>query len=164
AQALGAGKRHRVNEALKWAVAISLGFSALFFTAVNLFAPHIASIFTKSAEVTAGTVSYFRIVTFTYFFFSLLFVFQGVIRGAGDTVPSTAIAFISLLLIRGSLAHFLPSVNGLNECGIWIALVISAATASLLNGIYFSTGRWARVYDRTAAKKAAMVEDKVQSA
>lgn len=155
AQALGAGKREKIKEVLGWSIIISLSFSALFFAVVNAFAPQIASLFTQDGKVISDTVGYFRIITFTYFFFSLIFVFQGIVRGAGDTVPSTVIAFISLLIIRGTLAHYLPGHNNLNETGIWLAMLASAAAAAGLYAFYYSTGRWLRVYDRSHAAAAS---------
>ncbi len=161
AQALGAGKKEKIKEALGWSIVISMFFAVLFFAVVNAFAPQIASIFTQDAGVISHSTGYFRIITFTYFFFSLLFVFQGIIRGAGDTAPSTVIAFISLLIIRGSLAHYLPEYNNLNENGIWIAMLVSAIAAAGLNAFYYSTGRWMRVYDKSRAAAASKAEAEV---
>ncbi len=142
AQNLGAGKKERVPEILKWALIISLSFGTFFFILVNIFPTFIAQAFTKDAIVAAEAVKYFKIVSFTYFTFAIMFAFQGVVRGAGDTVTMFLITAFSILIFRVPLAYGLAEHTGLKERGIWFGMLFSAGLAVILNIIYYFTGRW----------------------
>ncbi|HDQ25151.1 MAG TPA: MATE family efflux transporter [bacterium] len=144
AQALGAGRQEKIPEIVKWVSVLTLSFALFFFVIVNIFPAQITSIFTTDAGVIEKTVPYFRYVTFTYFAFALMFTFQGVIRGSGDTLPSMFFAFITLIIFRAGLGWALSSKTGMNETGIWLAMAVSAYVGMTLNWLYYKSGRWKR--------------------
>ncbi len=142
AQAIGANKENMLKEIVKWVAILSLAFSLFFFALINIFPSAITSIFTNSPGVISSAFYYFRIDSFTYFAFALLFTYQGIIRGAGNTLPSALISLVSLLLFRAGLAWFLIEKTHFAEKGIWLAMTASSYLAMLLNYFYYRFGNW----------------------
>jgi len=140
-QNLGAQKYDRVKELFYLSVAASLLLSFLFFILIYGFPGMVSSIFTKEQSVIAYAVEYIRTVSFTYFLFSIIFVLQGIVRGAGDTMYMSLFTFISVVLIRYPLALILAK-SSLKEKGIWVGILVSAILGLLMNYLYYQSGRW----------------------
>ncbi len=142
AQNLGAGKKERIPEILKWSILLSLCFSSIFFILVNVYPQKLSSVFTANSVVLHHTEGYLRLASLAYLMFSFIFVFQGVLIGAGDTGYQLIFTVISIILVRLPLAYVLAERTTLKETGIWLALVISAMVAMLLNYAYYLSGKW----------------------
>jgi putative MATE family efflux protein len=140
-QNLGAQKYDRVKELFNLSVAASLLLSFFFFILIYGFPEMVSSIFTEEQSVIAYAVEYIRTVSFTYFLFSIIFVLQGIVRGAGDTMYMSLITFISVVLIRYPLALILAK-SSLKEKGIWVGILVSAILGLLMNYLYYASGRW----------------------
>jgi putative MATE family efflux protein len=140
-QNLGAQKYDRVKELFNLSVAASLLLSLFFFILIYGFPEIVSSIFTKEQIVIAYAVEYIRTVSFTYFLFSIVFVLQGIVRGAGDTMYMSLFTFISVVLIRYPLALILAQ-SSLKEKGIWVGILVSAILGLLMNYLYYESGRW----------------------
>lgn len=140
-QNLGAQKYDRVKELFYLSVAASLLLSFFFFILIYGFPAMVSSIFTKEQPVIAYAVEYIRTVSFTYFLFSIIFVLQGIVRGAGDTMYMSLFTFISVVLIRYPLALILAKTS-LKEKGIWVGILVSAILGLLMNYLYYESGRW----------------------
>src|SRR5690606_13803313 len=87
---------------------------------------------------------YLRIVGFNYVPMALMFTLTGVMRGAGDTMPSLLISFLSLWVVRLPLAWWLTYGLGMGAAGVWWSIVIRTTLALLLNYWYYQTGNWKR--------------------
>lgn len=74
--------------------------------------------------------------------FALMWVFNGIIRGAGDTFITMLISISSLWGIRVPLAYYLSRHTPLGSNGIWVAMVVSVNVTFLLSLIYFIKGHW----------------------
>ena len=85
-QNIGANKIHRVNKAYKATMLMTSIISIVVTAAVLLLGKQIMGLFTSDTEVISIGVSYFYIVGGFYIIFSSMFVTQGVLRGAGDTL------------------------------------------------------------------------------
>ncbi|NMB17482.1 MAG: MATE family efflux transporter, partial [Firmicutes bacterium] len=73
---------------------------------------------------------------------ALMFITNGLLRGAGDTFPTMLFSIASLWVIRVPLAKFLSSIPSLGANGIWIAMVTSSVLSMLMSRIYYASGRW----------------------
>lgn len=142
AQHIGAGKDDKIPKIMFNAMMISLAIALFFYIPVNLFPLQIAAMFTNHAPVGPAVATYFHIDSLTYFAFAAMFAIQGVIRGAGDTVPLTVFAFISLIIFRAGIAWALINTTSLNEAGIWIAMTASAYIGVIISFWYYKTGKW----------------------
>jgi Na+-driven multidrug efflux pump len=86
-----------------------------------------------------------KFVAFTQPFQSSQFILSGALRGAGDTRATAIISFVTILILRPSLA--LIAINLLNWGleGAWIALVSDQLLRSLLVLMRYNSGKWKAV-------------------
>ena len=107
-----------------------------------IFAHPIINMF--SMEITPDVVAvgkrYLLIVCPFCVVFSTMFIYTGVMRGAGDTLVPMFITLLSLWLVRIPLASFLSDFMGTD--GIWWSLPICWCVGSACAFLYYRTGRW----------------------
>lgn len=143
-QNLGAGRDDRVSETVRWAVVLSGGITAVLSVAVLSGRANLVAIFTRNADVIAIGAEYLRYAALSYIPYALMFTLSGVLRGAGDTVTSMLATFASLWLVRVPMAAALSRLPGLGVKGVWIAIVAGPVSGTMLNFVYYRTGRWKR--------------------
>lgn len=97
-------------------------------------------IFTADSQVVEIGHRYLVIVSVFYIFYSTMFIFGGVLRGAGATLIPMFISLFSLWIIRIPLAYSLSSVMG--EDGIWWAIPIAWFSGMVGSMIYYRFGNW----------------------
>ena len=137
-QNIGASCFGRVREVFRWgmllSVSISLIISALAITAPEVF----LRIFVREPHVLAIGAAICASSGITYALYAVMFVSNGIINGAGQTLATSVISVLALLLIRLPLAGWLPHFTH-DETGIWYAMLISVAAGTLMSlGYYFS--------------------------
>lgn len=142
-QNLGARKFERVHETVRWSAYLSIGISAAIVLFVQLFPGILLKAFTDSYDVLVEGQKYLRIVSLSYIPNSLMFMLGGVLRGAGDTLPTMLISMVTLWVIRIPLAYLFS--RRLGTIGIWIGLASSPVIGAFLNWLYFVSGRWKRL-------------------
>ncbi len=139
-QNIGANKPERVKAGLiatlkmTSLIAVSISLIAL------LFSTNLMSLFTTDENVIRIGAEYLVIVGAFYILFSVLFAYNGVMRGAGDTLVPMFITLIALWIIRIPAAYFLSQHFG--EIGIWWATPIGWFIGMTLSILYYFTGRW----------------------
>lgn len=144
-QNIGARKYGRVKQVLIWACLIAASI-ALAVTGIAQFTPRILMrLFTSDEEVLRLGAEYLRIVSIGYVAFSLMFIFNSLVRGAGDTVPGMFFSALNLWVVRVPLARWLSSMPQLGSRGIWIATAVSSYVGATISVIYYATGRWKRI-------------------
>ena len=142
-QNIGAGHHHRVKEVFKWGMLLSCGITLVASVIAVTFPRLLLKMFISDPHVIALGARYLQIVGGGYVLFSVMFVSNGVINGAGHTLITTLISLVGLWIVRVPLATYLShSMHRLD--GIWYAMVISFATGSLISVTYYLSGRWKR--------------------
>jgi putative MATE family efflux protein len=152
-QNIGAGKIDRVKKGLQRTLVMSSATAVIITLLVIVFKTPLMSLFTTDQAVIGIGGDYLTIVTSFYLVFTWMFIYGGVMRGAGDTLVPMFITLISLWLIRIPAAVFLSqeSINflginirgaGLGEAGIWWSIPSGWAFGMILSIIYYQTGRW----------------------
>ena len=149
-QNIGAGQLSRVREIFWWGLLLSGVISAVIAALAIGLPGLVLRIFLNEDDVIAIGVGYLRIVGFTYVLYAVMFVTNGVINGAGHTVPTTLMTMISLWGIRLPLAAILPRYLG-DERGIWYGMLSSVACGMVMSLTYYASGRWKRSVVRPAA-------------
>jgi len=139
-QNLGANKPERVKSGLVATFVMTSVISVVITAMALLFSKGLMGIFTDDANVIAIGTSYLVIVSSFYMLFSTMFVLNGVMRGAGDTLIPMFITLIALWFVRIPLSYFLSQHWG--ETGIWWAMPIGWFLGMFLSYIYYLTGRW----------------------
>jgi putative MATE family efflux protein len=139
-QNIGAKKVERIRTGLISTVKMS-GIVTIVTTVFIVFGGHILmSFFTKDDEVIRLGDQYLTIVSSFYIIFTMMFIFNGIMRGAGDTLIPMFFSLISLWIIRIPLAWFLS--RRLGATGIWWAIPVGWFIGLSLSFIYYKTGRW----------------------
>ncbi len=141
-QNVGAGKLDRVYRGVYATMALTLSISLLITLVALLFPDSLIGAFTKDTTVIAIGVSYLKTVAWFFFFFSILFVYNGALRGAGDVIVPMFVTLIALWFVRIPASYFLSLRAGYT--GIWYGSPIGWFTGMSLSLGYFYTGRWKR--------------------
>jgi putative MATE family efflux protein len=141
-QNIGARKEENVRETVKWATLLAVGIASVFTLIAQVTPGTLLSLFTSNQRLLALGKGHLRILSLGYIPMALLFVTNGLLRGAGDTLPTMLFSILSLWVIRVPLAKVLSSIPSLGANGIWIAIVISLVLSMLMSRIYYATGRW----------------------
>lgn len=139
-QNIGAGKHERVHSAIRTGLVMSAAIAAAISGIVILFSSSLLRLFTSDASVISIGQNYLLIVGGFYLAFMLMFIFNGALRGAGDTLIPMFITLLSLWVIRIPVSAFLSKTMGTN--GIWWGIPFAWVVGALLSGMYFATGRW----------------------
>ena len=145
-QNLGAQKLDRVFQTLRMSVFFGLAIALVCTAVLALFPHYIGAIFLKQSAENANVLNlvggYYHWMAFIFPCFAVIFVIQGVLRSAGDTMALLVLSFIALIVIRIPLAYLLAGHFGFKQDGIWMAMLFSSALAVGLNWMYYKGGRW----------------------
>jgi putative MATE family efflux protein len=145
-QNLGAQKLDRVFQTLRISVFFGLAIALACTAILTIFPHHIGAIFLKESAENENVLNlvggYYHWMAFIFPCFAVIFVIQGVLRSAGDTMALLVLSFIALIVIRIPLAHLLAGPFGFKQNGIWMAMLFSSALAVGLNWLYYKGGRW----------------------
>jgi Na+-driven multidrug efflux pump len=99
-------------------------------------------LFTNDPEVIEIGKNYLYIVSPFYVVFATMFIFMGLLRGAGDTVTSMIITIITLWAIRIPASWWLSVQFG--TIGIWFGIPAAWVIGLSITYFYYKTGRWRR--------------------
>ncbi len=139
-QNLGADRAERVREGLISTLKMTTSVSLTMTAVAWIFGRQLMAVFTSDPEVIDIGYSYLVIVSSFYVVFSAMFVINGVMRGAGDTIIPMFITLISLWLLRIPAAHFLSGQFGAE--GIWWGIPVAWVFGLIAAYTYYRTGRW----------------------
>ena len=152
-QNIGAGKIDRVKKGLTrtmmMASATAIGITLL----VIVFKFPLMKLFTLDQSVIRIGGEYLTIVTSFYLLFTAMFVYGGVMRGAGDTIIPMFLTLFSLWIIRIPAALFLSQDTvelfglsirgaGMGESGIWWSIPVGWGFGLITSYLYYKTGKW----------------------
>ena len=151
-QNFGAGKMERIYKGLKATILIIIAIS-LCFTILSISLPQgLMKIFTNADEidVIAVGVDYFIIVAPFYLIFGVMFSFNAVFRGVGNTITPMYITLVALWVVRfptmlllSTDISFNPiSFTPVNSTGLWWGEPLAWSTGMLLATAYFFSNRW----------------------
>ena len=141
-QNIGAGRLDRVKKGVQFTMYTNIVLGLLTFAAVYLFGDEMMKVFTKDADVVAIGKEYLLIIGGFFIIHGALNVYNGALRGAGDTLFPMITSLVCLWLIRIPLAYYLSSWLGRN--GIWWAIGISITIGLIVTFVYYKMGFWKR--------------------
>lgn len=144
-QSLGK-KRHDMAQAYtsrarKLGMCVSITLGVVFF----FFGGQIVALYSGGDQslVELGAIIMMFVAVVQPFQSSQL-ILAGALRGAGDTKVTAIITFLTVLLVRPTLAIFAINVLGMGLEGAWYALVIDQILRSLLVLLRYNSGAWKR--------------------
>ena len=139
-QNIGANKPERIRTGLIATIKMS-GIVTIVTTLIIVLGGHIImSMFTNDSEVIRIGDQYLTIVSIFYITFTLMFIYSGITRGAGDTLWPMVITIISLWLIRIPFAWYFSGKFG--SQGIWWSIPAGWTFGMIMSYLYYKTGRW----------------------
>jgi putative MATE family efflux protein len=139
-QNIGAGQFDRVRRGVSVSMLLNLVFCAVVYGSIWFFGPLIMRAFTNDANVIAIGNNYLIIVGAFFVIHGALIVFNGVMRGSGDTMFTMINSLLCLWLIRIPLASWLSKLYG--QDGIWLAIGLSITIGFIIAFIYYLSGHW----------------------
>ena len=139
-QNIGAKRVERIYKGLRVALIFASVISVVMSIVAIFWSVPLMKLFSNDAAVIAVGREYLITVSLFYLLFSTMFVFNGLLRGAGATLIPMFITLFSLWLVRIPLAVFLSKYMG--EQGIWWAIPIAWFFGALGAFIYFRSGKW----------------------
>ncbi|MBI9066553.1 MAG: MATE family efflux transporter [Salinivirgaceae bacterium] len=141
-QNLGANRPDRAEKSV-WAVAkinmIVLGIISFIFIIIP--EPFIG-FFTDEVKLIQIGSQCLQIVSYGFIFYGLGMVLVQAFNGSGDTKTPTKVNFIAFWLIEIPLAYFLALKVGLDENGVFYAIIIAESIMTLLGLYFFKKGKW----------------------
>ncbi|WP_157151911.1 MATE family efflux transporter [Brachyspira sp. SAP_772] len=140
AQNIGANKFDRVKEIFKNGIVIGIIISSVMsiFSIVN---PQLLiNMFTKDIEVFEYSKSYIYTIMPIFIFYSIMFVCNGIINGAGKTIVIMVFSTSTTLILRTILAYALSGKFAL--VGIWASMGICYIINTLFSLYYYKSGKW----------------------
>jgi len=141
-QNIGANRPDRVKVGFWVTMLISSVLTLLITTAYVIFPEYIVKAFTTDATVIEIGVEYLHIVAPFYIIFSIMFVVNGTLRGAGATIIPMFITLFSLWIVRIPASYLMA--NELGRIGVWWGVPIGWTFGMGLAFIYYLTGKWKR--------------------
>ncbi|MBN1340159.1 MAG: MATE family efflux transporter [Bacteroidales bacterium] len=139
-QNLGANKPERIRAGLIATLRMTSLISVSITVIAILFSSQLMSAFTTDENVIRIGSGYLIIISSFYILLSTLFVINGVLRGAGDTLIPMFITLLSLWVIRIPFSYYLSMEIG--ETGIWWGSPIGWFFGLLLAFLYYLSGKW----------------------
>jgi putative MATE family efflux protein len=139
-QNIGAKKPERIKAGLIATIKMS-GIVTIVTTAFIVIWGHLVmKMFTNDSEVIRLGDQYLTIVSIFYITFTMMFIYNGVTRGAGDTFFPMLFSILSLWIIRIPFAWYFSGKIGV--AGIWWSIPAGWAVGLALSYFYYKTGRW----------------------
>lgn len=141
-QNIGANRLDRVRIGFRSTVFMTSGFSVFTSLVMVIFGKYLMQMFTTDPMVISMGYEYLIIIGSSYILFSLMFVVNGVLRGAGDTLVPMFISLFSLWIVRLPVAYILSKNPGIGVSGIWWSIPIGWLSGVILYWGYYRLGRW----------------------
>ena len=141
-QNLGAHKPERAEKSVWMSGLINVIFLCGVGVLFNLFSGFFVELFTSEENVVAIGRTCLRILSLGYLFYGFGMVTTQAFNGAGDTTTPTIMNLFCFWLLEIPLAYLLAIALGMDEKGVFIAIVIAESTLGLLGVLLFKRGTW----------------------
>jgi putative MATE family efflux protein len=141
-QNLGAKKPHRAEQAVWQTGFINMGFMGVIAVFLILFPGFFIRLFIDDPTVIASGKDCLRILSYGYVSYALGMVMVHAINGAVDTTAPTIINLFCFWLFEIPLAYGLALPFGLEENGVYIAILTAESAMSIAAVLIFRRGRW----------------------
>jgi putative MATE family efflux protein len=131
----GASQNSKINEYVKYGIAISIGLNIFLVPLVTIFSGNLAALFGVSVSASYIVKKYFKIVAVGYLLNCVTNAIMGKMNGLGQQMVSMFLMLFYFIVIRFPLAKLLSSVKfGID--GIALSILISYIVALLVAILY----------------------------
>lgn len=147
-QNIGARLMERVDQGVKIAVRIALAVSITLTVALLFFGRDMIGWFTETEAIRDLGMHQLRILAVGYIAMGMMQVFSGIMRGAGDTLPSMWISLIITVGLRVPVAYTWayftrsPQWPSGSPDSLYFSLLLSWVLGALFNYLWYRRGNW----------------------
>lgn len=147
-QNIGANKMDRVAQGSKDILKISLTTAIVIVICLLAFSENLIRMFTTTEEIIILGVRQIRILSVGYIGVALSQIFGGIMRGAGDTMPSMWISILTTVGLRVPLAYALAwftrseAYPAGSPDAIFFSLLIAWVMGAGFNYLWYRRGNW----------------------
>lgn len=147
-QNIGADRLDRVREGSKAAIKLSMLVAATLTVTLLLFGRTMIGWFTETEAVKDLGMRQLRIMSIGYLAMGVSQVYGGIMRGAGDTLPTMWISLITSVCLRLPVAYLWayltrsPQWPSGSPDGLYFSLLITWVIGAALNYAWYRRGKW----------------------
>jgi putative MATE family efflux protein len=141
-QNLGAKKPDRAEKAVWVTGWINMVLLGIIGAILVLFPEYFIRLFIDNENVIKTGVSGLRIISIGFIAYGLGMVLVNSFNGAGDTSTPLKINIFAFWMVEIPLAWFLAKSEGLNENGVFVAIVVAETLMTLIAWLVFRRGKW----------------------
>ena len=143
-QNIGAGLKDRVRKGFNSATLVSSIFALAFGVVCWIFAPSIASIFGKDADVIRIGANGLRITWCFYIFLGLIYTTRNVLNGAGDAMFSLFTGIVECIG-RVGFAYPMTLIPFMGKYGVFYATGLTWFLNGMFSLIRYKRGKWKKI-------------------
>ena len=141
-QNTGANKPDRVRTGVRITVTAAMGWSLLMMLLLLPFGKQLISLFSPSGTVVEAGYLYLKGIMPFYALFSVFYVLNGAMRGAGNSVFPMMTSILSLIVLRVPMVYLLANRFGPEY--MYYGVGIGWIGGFLVCVTYYLSGRWKR--------------------
>jgi Na+-driven multidrug efflux pump len=141
-QNLGAKKTDRAEKSVWISAFINMAFLCGIAMLFISYPEFLIRLFTDNDKIVQIGTQCLRFLSFGYPFYAFGMVMTQAFNGAGDTTTPTILNFICFWLIEIPLAYLLALKLGLDESGVFLAIISSESLLGVLGIFVFRRGNW----------------------
>ena len=150
-QNLGAQRIERAKKGKKFCLYLAFGISLGLLFLLWCAGEDIIRLFTNDQEIIRMSYDYIKILSLAYFIASYFVVFNGYIRGTGNTILPMLSTLSGFWFSRIPSAYLLK--NYLGYIGVWLAIPIGWICSCIITGGYIHGKKFSRVMQQYTIKK-----------
>ncbi|MDI3544668.1 MAG: hypothetical protein PWQ43_316 [Rikenellaceae bacterium] len=140
AQNAGALEFKRIKNGLKETLRMTVSMTIIISILIIIFSKSIMTIFTKDINVINIGSEYLRAINYFYVLYAVMFAYQAVFRGSGDTMISMLITLAAIWIVRIPFSYMLS--KHLGTLGIWLGIPIGWFAGVILTYSYYKSRKW----------------------
>ena len=144
-QNLGAGRVDRAEQSVRTASTFNVIFSLLVTLILLFLGGYIVAFINPDPTIGAVSVRALQIIAPGYIFYGVGMVMTNAFNGAGDTRTPTIVNFFCFWTFQIPLAWLLAIGLGFGPKGVFLAIVITETTISIVSFLLFRRGRWKQI-------------------
>ena len=145
-KAIGEGKKDVAIKQTSVCLRIGLVYMGLIGLCLLVFRNGIMAFWSSDDTVIAIGIRIFVLAAIYQVFDAATLIYNGSLRGAGDTLWLAAVSAFGAIVVLGAGSLFIVKVfPGLGALGPWTGATISIITVGLANRWRFKSNRWMRI-------------------
>ncbi len=141
-QNLGANNPDRAQRSVWLTAKANMIFMGIMSVVFVLSPSFFIGIFIADPLVVSTGGICLRIISCGFLFYAMGMVMVQALNGAGDTGTPTLINFFCFWMLEIPLAYLLAIHTGIEETGVYLAVIVSESAMAVIAAILFKKGKW----------------------